>query len=182
MVKENITKKGHPVSEATRLKLSRARMGKNNPMYGVSLCGEKNGMFGKTHTPEVKKKMSLRMSGSGNPKFGKGRLIVGKDNPNYGNGVKISGTNNPMWKGGLSFENYTLDWKNTLRDSIRQRDGYECQVCGKPQQVRKFDVHHIDYDKKNCNPDNLITLCKPCHTRTNAKRDYWVSFFKNHEK
>jgi len=32
--------------------------GSNNPMYGVSLSGEKNGMYGKNHTEESKKKIS----------------------------------------------------------------------------------------------------------------------------
>jgi len=28
------------------------------------------------------------------------------------------------------------------------------------------DVHHIDYDKKHCDPMNLITLCRCCHVKT----------------
>jgi len=29
-------------------------------------------------------------------------------------------------------------------------------------------------DKKNCNPDNLLTLCKNCHQKTNFNRKYWI--------
>jgi hypothetical protein len=29
---------------------------------------------------------------------------------------------NPNWQGGKSFEKYTLEWTDTLRESIRQRD------------------------------------------------------------
>ena len=38
-------------------------------------------------------------------------------------------------------------------------------------------VHHIDYNKKNCNIDNLITLCSKCHGRTNFNRDHWMARF-----
>ena len=37
----------------------------------------------------------------------------------------------------------------------------------------KPPVHHIDYDKKNCVSNNLITLCIPCHMKTNYNRSYW---------
>jgi len=36
-----------PISDETREKISKSKRGKNNPMYGVSLSGEKNGMYGK---------------------------------------------------------------------------------------------------------------------------------------
>ena len=26
-------------------------------------------------------------------------------------------------------------------------------------------LHHIDFDKKNCHPDNLQTLCRSCHMK-----------------
>jgi 5-methylcytosine-specific restriction endonuclease McrA len=37
-----------------------------------------------------------------------------------------------------------------------------CEVCG---------VHHIDQRPRNNNPDNIQTLCKPCH-------DFWHSLAK----
>jgi len=37
---------------------------------------------------------------------------------------------------------------------------------------------HIDYNKKNCISENLITLCTKCHAKTNQKRDYWIVYFK----
>ena len=102
---------------------------------------------GKTHDDEYKKRMSISLSGS----------------------------KNPRWLGGVSFEPYSLDWTETLKKSIRERDHYVCQVCSNNGCV----VHHIDYDKKNCNPDNLITLCSKCRPKTNHKRDNWSLFFKN---
>jgi hypothetical protein len=41
-----------------------------------------------------------------------------------------------------------------------------------------FLIHHIDYDKKNCSLNNLITLCRGCHAKTNFRRDYWKIFFQ----
>ncbi len=34
--------------------------------------------------------------------------------------------------------------------------------------------NHIDYNKKNSNLNNLITLCGSCHTKTNTNRNYWI--------
>lgn len=84
------------------------------------------------------------------------------------------GNGGPGWKGGLSFEPYTVDWTDTLKKSIRQRDKYTCRVCGKEPSII---VHHIDYDKKNCNPENLITLCRKCHAKTNFNRTFWINYF-----
>jgi 5-methylcytosine-specific restriction endonuclease McrA len=89
----------------------------------------------------------------------------------------INGTHN-FWQGGISYEPYSVDWTNTLRRSIRERDKYICRLCKKPQEEIAHDVHHIDYDKKNCDPNNLITLCHNCHIKTNYKRDYWEYYFK----
>lgn len=39
-----------------------------------------------------------------------------------------------------------------------------CEVCGfVPIKKRQLDIHHIDGDHKNNNPDNLMTLCANCH-------------------
>jgi hypothetical protein len=32
-----------------------------------------------------------------------------------------------------------------------------------------------NYNKKNNVPDNLITLCNSCHTKTNWNRDHWLT-------
>jgi 5-methylcytosine-specific restriction endonuclease McrA len=90
-----------------------------------------------------------------------------------------NGDKNPSWKGGKSFEPYNLDWTKTLRQSIRERDHYVCQLCNKPQQERLHCVHHIDYDKQNCNPENLITLCVGCNTKVNVNREHWTNYFQN---
>lgn len=87
------------------------------------------------------------------------------------------GKNHPTWLGGKSFEPYTIDWTKTLRQSIRERDQFTCQLCKENQQDRALSIHHIDYNKTNCNPDNLISLCVPCHAKTNFNRNKWKKMF-----
>ena len=107
----------------------------------------------------------------------KGRVFSDTHKANISESIR--GEKNPAWKGGISYAPYTKDWTRTLRISIRERDDYTCKICGEKQGDSAFAVHHIDYDKNNCNPDNLITLCKPCHAKTNFNRDYWINYFKN---
>lgn len=130
-----------------------------SPRKGVKLSEEtkekiSKTLSGKHHSDETRKKMSLSRSGK----------------------------NHYNWQGGKSFEPYTTDWTLTLKRSIRERDNYTCQLCSNIQADREYCVHHIDYNKKNCNPDNLITLCLSCHFKTNTKRNYWVKYFKKGTK
>lgn len=74
---------------------------------------------------------------------------------------------------------YSIDWTRTLRQSIRERDKYLCKICGEKAGDIAHSVHHIDYNKKNCDTKNLITLCQSCHLRTNQNRNYWVDYFNN---
>jgi 5-methylcytosine-specific restriction endonuclease McrA len=111
--------------------------------------GGPSNTLGKHHTEETKLKMSLMRKGS----------------------------KHPNWQGGKSFESYSVDWQETLRRSIRERDKYICKICGLSQGDIAHDVHHIDYNKNNCDPNNLITLCHSCHSKTNYKRDYWKQYF-----
>ncbi len=79
------------------------------------------------------------------------------------------------WQNGKSYEPYSVDWTKTLKRAIKERDRYTCQICNSEGKV----VHHIDYDKKNCNSNNLITLCLSCHIKTNYNRENWIKYFKN---
>ncbi|GAI03944.1 unnamed protein product, partial [marine sediment metagenome] len=60
----------------------------------------------------------------------------------------------------------------------RKRDGYICQVCGVSQGFPALAIHHIDYNKHNNNPNNLITLCQSCNNKANHNRDYWTEYFE----
>lgn len=145
---------GHKVSNETKRKISNSHIGIKQTEESKIKIGLAS--KGRKFSLETKKKLSL---------------------------AKIR-DKHPNWLGGKSFEPYTLDWNETLKRSIRERDHYICQMprCNKQQLERTHHIHHIDYDKKNCNPDNLITLCHSCHTKTNFNRGYWIKYFKELNK
>ena len=99
----------------------------------------------------------------------------GKNNPMYGLVQEMA----PNWQGGKSFEAYGLEFNEDLKEVIRNRDRRKCFICEKTEleNKEKLTVHHIDYDKKNNNPNNLISLCRKCHGLTNGNRNYWENFF-----
>lgn len=84
------------------------------------------------------------------------------------------GEHSRLWQGGKSYEPYPIKWTRLLKMSIRERDNFTCQICGKKPSLH---VHHIDYNKLNCDTKNLITLCIRCHVKTNQNRPFWLKFF-----
>jgi len=44
---------------------------------------------------------------------------------------------------------------------VIERDGFKCVICGVDNY--RIEVHHIDTDKGNNTPENLVTLCAACH-------------------
>ena len=90
--------------------------------------------------------------------------------------IRITKENNPMWKGGISKEPYSFDFDLRLKAQIKERDGYICQLCSCSNPI-KLSIHHIDYDKKNSNYYNLITLCRSCNVKVNINRPYWTNYF-----
>ena len=157
---------------------SEAIKGKNNPFYG------------KKHTEEARKKISIANKGRESPNKGKhpteetknkqsermkGRFI-GENNPNYG--ISRFGEDNSNWQGGKSFEEYPQEFKQ-IKKSILERDNYKCQYPNCTEIHDRLHVHHIDYNKTNNNPENLITLGTSCHTKTNGNRSYWTIFYQN---
>lgn len=129
----------------------------------IRMRGNKN-TLGKKLTDEHREKIRVSLLGNKN-RLGDKLSEVTK--------LKMSeakrGDKAYQWLGGKSFEPYSLDWTKTLKKSIRERDHYICQIC----LGEGIAVHHIDYNKNNCNPINLITLCRNCHAKTNHNRDYW---------
>lgn len=86
------------------------------------------------------------------------------------------GKNNPSWKGGKSNEPYPLKFNINLREQIRQRDKV-CQICKKKDKLRKLCVHHIDRNKNNLNPNNLISLCFFHHAKISNIQDDLKDYF-----
>ncbi len=81
--------------------------------------------------------------------------------------------------------NYGPNWMK-IREKVRARDGFKCQVCGTPETKHQHDVHHkipfrsfirsalaegfsIEQAVQQANRlDNLTTLCPSCHKQAEA--------------
>ena len=132
---------------------SLATRGENNPMYGRR--GKDHPRYGKTHTEEAINSMAEKLS--------------------YIN----SGSGNPNWRGGLSFGTYCCSWSDReYKESIKERDGYKCQNPDCWRTSNTICIHHIDYDKMNCRPDNLIAVCSSCNSRANFDRQFWQEHYE----
>lgn len=97
--------------------------------------------------------------------------------------IKLSmdrvGPSNPNWLGGKTFEDYCHIWfDKEFKQDIRERDGNKClnPYCYGNDDV--LSIHHIDYDKKNCHPYNLITVCRSCNTRANKNRRWHKAWYQ----
>ena len=120
----------------------------------------------------------------------KGVMKVNKTSFKKGEHVSIDtefkcGKDHPCSIEGRGSEIYPYEFNNRLKNKIRARDRYSCQNCGMAEEEhlvvyrRKLEIHHINYNKKDCRENNLITLCKQCNMRANNNRIHWKCFYKN---
>jgi len=145
-----------------------------------------------------KKILSALMSGNKHHFYGKKRpehskKVGGINNYNFGGtisetqkkaiSIANSGEKNGSWRGGTSKLPYPFIFDNKLKEKIRKRDGYKCQNCNITEEEHimvvgcVLSIHHIDYDKMNCEEDNLISLCNQCNTGANFNRNYWKKIY-----
>lgn len=139
---------------------SEATKGKNNPFYG------------KKHTEETKKKMSLSRKGQKRvftDEWRKNLSIAARGKPK----PWCTGPNSSSWKGGITPLNVkirrSIPYMKWIR-SVFQRDNYACQKCGVRSGQGKavhLQAHHIksfaDYPELRFDLDNGLTLCYECH-------------------
>ena len=85
---------------------------------------------------------------------------------------------NPGWLGGISNEPYCFEFTKDLKEFIKERDGYKCTNPFCYKTCEKLCVHHINYNKKECDIKNLITVCLSCNARANFNRECWQEVFK----
>lgn len=147
-----------------RNKKSVSMKGENNPMFG--LYGENNPNYGSRRSEETKRKMSEAKKGENHP-------FYGKKNPEHSK--KMKGKKNPNWNGGSSKFPYAPDWAPKVKRKVLERDNHLCQNCG---ELENLAVHHINYDKMNCDSTNLITLCISCNSRSNRNRKDWQKIYE----
>lgn len=146
-----------PMSEEHKRKISESKKKMNlkytekrKKQLSEMNTGSRNGFYGRKHTEETKRKIAS----------------------------KFMGANSSFWKGGIAQEPYSPIWGNKkYKKEIRDRDNNECQNPSCWGKSIRLNIHHINYDKKNCHPDNLITLCISCNSRANSNRDYWEGYY-----
>lgn len=194
--------KGLKWSNEMKQKFSEAHKGKipwNKGKKIPEMSGENHFFWGKHRSKKTIRKISVALKGKTSPNKGKKMSEEQKNKLSKAHmGLhhtqktkdKISkaftGAKHPHWLGGKSYELYGVKFNKKLKEIIRKRDHYECQKCYKNQNECKslsgleysLIIHHIDYNKKNNQESNLISLCRNCHAKTNHKRNYWIEYFR----
>lgn len=167
------------------------KINRRKPSYCID-CGKKISLISKRCKTCYGKIHSKKMTGKGNHQYGKNmpdKIKAKISKANKGRKVSKAGRRKmSLAKGGtgVPYENkeYPYDFYRA-RKYIRNRDDYTCQNCGMVEEEhlivygKNLEVHHIDYNKHNCDEHNLITVCKPCNIRANFNRDYWQNLYKN---
>jgi 5-methylcytosine-specific restriction endonuclease McrA len=107
-----------------------------------------------------------------NPEYKK-RISTAVRNALIGKTGKLSHN----WRGGLSFQKYPQEFNDLLKHYIKEKFNRKCALCKKNKKL--LDVHHINYDKNDCKEENLILLCRSCHTKTNIKeKEKYIKILK----
>lgn len=129
---------------------------------------------GKKASPEAREKMSLAKKGR--PSWNKGISMSAETKKRISETKLSQRTSGPTYNSRYQ----TSEWKQK-RLEIYKRDEWICQNCGKQTSISfgkdRICCHHIDYNHKNLDSNNLITLCWSCHARTNGNRPFWTSRF-----
>lgn len=93
------------------------------------------------------------------------------------------GENHHNWNGGIACEPYCDVWLDKeFKEDIKKRDGYKCMNPDCWHTTDKLCMHHINYNKKDCRPENLITICISCNSRANFNRESWKKYYNSIQK
>ena len=162
-----------------------------NIKIAVAMTGKKQTQehITKIHTPESNIKRSVSLTGKKKPprtpehnvnQSAAQKIAHSRPEVKIKHSIAMSGHNNHNWMGGISREPYAWEFNDELKEEVRRRDNYTCQKCNTPQAEckKRLPVHHIDYDKKNSDPVNLIALCISCNTKVNKNRKHWAAYFQ----
>lgn len=165
--KQGRSTKGSKRTEEQRKKMSDAGKGKDITRLHTKEAAEKRKIALKNFHPTPES--NLKRSNSQ-----KGRIFSDEHLENLSKANKnrkdLKGENSRWWKGGIANDPYPEEFSDYLKRKIRKRDKYLCQSCsenvyGSP----RGHVHHIDGNKQNCSPSNLVLLCATCHNAVHGR-------------
>jgi hypothetical protein len=171
---------GKEKADQIRKERSEQKSGKNNPTANPEIAkkvseslkkylkenpriGDKNPFYGKQHSEENKKYLSESKKGKRAYNDEQYQKCV----DNHPRGVE-----HPLWNGGSSFLPYPPTFNRKLKTNIKNKYKNKCLLCDKEN--KRLAIHHIDYNKQNCETENLVPLCYSCHSKTNWNRENWI--------
>lgn len=97
--------------------------------------------------------------------------------------MKRSGEKHPNWQGGIANLSYPFEFNDEFKEFVRERYDHICMLCKLTQEQvgHTLNVHHIDYDKDNMDPDNFLPLCDSCHGPTTIRKNriYWTKVLRS---
>jgi hypothetical protein len=166
-----------------------AEISYNTAFYSNGRCRKCNGIY------QSQQRKSKIFIGVANPMYIDGRTLKEYFCIDCGKRLSIwyaqrckscanKGANNPNWIDGRKGHPYNkYIFNEELKLKIRKRDNFECQNChvSDKEHLTRFEthlhIHHIDYNKENCDEKNLITTCLQCNSKANYNRDYWYAYY-----
>ena len=173
---------GYKHSDEAKRKIGKS----NSKALKGKYCGKDNPLFGKKQTNEHKRKLSEAHKDKKLSEETRRKISKARKNKKHTKEAKLKislakrGKNHPNWRGGTCKEPYCPEFTQDLKEFIKKRDGYKCMapLCDKKiTKKNPLGVHHIDYDKKNCMPENLISNCRSCNFIANFNRDEWKEIY-----
>jgi len=188
-------KHGITMEDGAKLKAKETVLRNKQKTWSVLLCGCGCGValksptakyiyghqhLGKKHSAETIKKISESGKGEKNSMYGKPPSEEGRINVS----CRMQGIERKEWGGFIKGKGYCGAFSdNEFKDDMRTHykntcQGVDCKNGGINPSEKALHLHHIDYDKQNCNPDNLIPLCMSCHAKTNGNRVYWKRIYQ----
>lgn len=77
---------------------------------------------------------------------------------------------------------YPAHW-DLIADAVKKAAGYTCVRCRHVHEVPTgyvLTVHHLDMNKANVTPYNLVALCQRCHLNVQGRVDFEQPYMGEH--
>lgn len=176
--KKNNGMRGQSHSEQAKRKISKAMKGREIT-WGDKISKSKKGKvkISKKQKKQISETLKKHYSKHPGTFTGRRHTEEAKQKMRKANTGRYDGPNHPQWRGGIANFPYCFSWPG-ISKAIKERDNCVCQNpdCGTSEDLA---THHIDYDKQNCEADNLITLCRSCNGKANFNRRHHQELYQD---